>query len=312
MKKFMFLNPAEVRRTILWIILSLPLSVAEGRGLLRVVATTEDLAAIAHEVGGDKTEVVPLIRGTQDPHYIQVRPSDMIKVSRADLFAIVGLELDQWAYALAEGARNPGVMAGAPGFVDCSKDVHVLEVPIGKVDRSMGDVHPLGNPHYWLDPENGKVIAKNILDGLQRVDPQNAGVYQKNHDAFCAKLDRAIAQWKEIAAPLKGKQVITYHKSWSYFLNAFGMQASDYVEPRAGVPPSPKHVQDLISKIRARKISLLLVDPYFDIRLPQKIEAETDADLVILAPSVGAIPAVKDYIGLFEYNLDRIVSEVKP
>lgn len=273
---------------------------------VRVVATIEDLAAIAREVGGAGAEVVSLTKGTQNPHYIQVRPSDMIKVSRADVFVLVGLELELWAFPVLDGARNSKVRPGGPGFADCSQGIQVLETPAGKVDRSQGDVHPHGNPHYWLDPTNGKTIAKNILDALSRVSPENAAEFEKNYRNFCDRLDQSIVAWRKTAEPLRGIETVTYHKTWSYFANAFGLNVVNYIEPREGIPPSPRHVQDLIIQVRGRKVPVIVTDAYFDVRLPQKIAEETGAGLAVLAPSVGAVPEVKNYFDLFDYNLRKL------
>lgn len=274
---------------------------------LRVVTTTEDIASIARFIGKDRVEVTALVRGAQDPHYIQVRPSDMIKVSRADLLVIVGLGLDGWILPVIDGARNPGVRIGARGFLDASSGIELLEVPTGKVDRSLGDVHPQGNPHYWLDPSNGKIIAKNIMESLSLVQPSEREFFKENFEEFSKKLDQAIIHWKEELAFFKGKQVITYHTTWSYFLKAFGANARNYVEIRAGVPASPKHLQELISQIKKEKIDLIITEPYFDIRLPEKIAASSQARLRVLAPSVGAFAQIKDYFDLFEYNIQELL-----
>lgn len=291
-----------------WLFLFCIFSVSElNAKALRVVTTTEDLASIARFIGKDKVEVAALVRGVQDPHYIQVRPSDMIKVSRAELLVIVGMGLDGWILPVIDGARNPEVRIGAQGFLDASSGIELLEVPQGKVDRSLGDVHPQGNPHYWLDPSNGKIIAKNMMEKLSLVSPSEREFFKENFEEFSKKLDQAVQGWKKELVSFKGKQVITYHTTWSYFMKAFNMSARNYVEIRAGVPPSPKHLQELISQIKNERIELIITEPYFDIRLPEKIAASSGASLRVLAPSVGAFPQVKDYFDLFEYNIQELL-----
>ncbi len=282
--------------------------IARAAGPLYVVTTTQDLASIAAEVGGDRVKVESLSRGYQDPHFVDAKPSFLVKLRKADVFIEVGRELEiGWAPGLLQNARNPKILQGGRGFVDASKGISMLEVPT-TVSRSEGDIHPLGNPHYWLDPDNGLIIAGNIRDTLSRISPADREYFEKRSDDFKRRLGQRIGLWKKTADAigLKGMKVVTYHRSWPYFAKAFGFDVIDFVEPKPGVPPAPKHTRDLIEDMKQQHVRLLIVEPYFDAKLPQQIARETGAALVILAPSVGGNPAAKDYFTLFDTQLDLL------
>ena len=289
---------------------------AEERPLL-VVTTTEDLAAIAREVGGERVTVAALCRGYQDPHYLDARPSYMVQLKKADLFVQVGRDLEVgWAPGLLNGARNPRILLGAPGFVDASSQVQVLEIP-ASVSRAQGDVHPFGNPHYWLDPANGVPIARAIRDGLARVDGANAALYARRCADFEQRLAAATARWRQQARSLDlaGMKVVTYHRSWSYFAHAFGLQVVDVVEPKPGIPPSPNHVQRLVAGMKQGGVRLLLMEPWFDGRLAAKISRDTGVPLAIAPASVGAEPAIHTIFDLFDRQLALIgqaLGETRP
>lgn len=277
---------------------------------IRVVTTTEDLAALAREVGGDLVEAQSIAKGYEDPHFVQAKPSYMLKLKRADLFVQVGLELEvAWAGALLTNSRNTNIIPGNPGFLDASDGCEILEKPLS-VDRSMGDVHPQGNPHYWLDPANGLAIARNIAQRLSELDSAHAGDYEGNLAKFKKRLDGKTKEWESLVAPLKGLRVVTYHNSWPNFAKRFGLRVVNFVEPRPGIPASPAHVQTLEAQIKREKIPLLLIEPYFDEKLPQKIADDTGARLVILPPSVGADPSIKTYFDLFDYDLKLILNAI--
>lgn len=271
---------------------------------LQVVTTTEDLAALAREVGGSFVEVTPIARGYQDPHFVDAKPSYLLKLARADLFIQVGLELEvAWAPPLLTNARNRRILPGLPGFLEASEGCEILQKPTGVVDRSLGDVHPFGNPHYWLDPANGRIIAKRIAERLAAIDPSHAEAFQTNLAAFEARLTNAEKTWDALMAPLKGTKVVTYHNSWPNFAKRFGLVVMNHIEPKPGIPPSPGHIQTLTAQIKRERIPLLLVEPYFDIKLSEKIARDTGAKLVIFPPSVGADPGIKTYVDLFERQL---------
>ena len=274
---------------------------------VKVVTTTEDLAALAREVAGDTAEVGYIARGYQDPHFVEAKPSYLLKLKKAQLFIQVGLELEAgWAPALLTSARNPGILPGRPGFMDASEGCEILEKPAGGVDRSLGDVHPLGNPHYWLNPENGRLIARAIARRLSVIDPENAGKYKANLAAFETRLTAKEKDWDAAAAAFKGIKVVTYHNSWPSFAKRFGLDVVDFVEPKPGIPPSPAHIHSLIARIRAEGVSLLMVEPYFDQKLPKKVAAEAGVPLVIVPPSVGGEEGIKTYFDLFDRQLELL------
>lgn len=225
---------------------------------LRVAASTNDLASIAATVGGDQVEVFAIARPGSDPHRIETLPSYMVKVSRAQVYLRVGLGLDQWANAIVDGSRNAKLL-----LVDCSRDVRVLEKPTGKVDASMGDVHPDGNPHYWMDPRNGGAIAKTIADAFATVDPGNAVQYAARAESFAKEAEATWRRNADAAKKLPSREVFTYHRSWSYFADAFGFEVVNTIEPVPGIPPTARHLQELVEQAKARKVGLLLQEPYF-------------------------------------------------
>lgn len=277
---------------------------------LSVVTTTEDLAAIAREVGGDRVRVTALCKGYQDPHFVDAKPSYMVQLKKAALFVQVGRDLEVgWAPGLLNGARNPRILPGAPGFVDASAQVQVIEVP-QTVSRSQGDVHPYGNPHYWLDPANGAPIARAIRDGLIRVSPGDAALFERRCADFERRLGDAVTRLKDEARSLGlvGKKIVTYHRSWSYFARAFELEVVDFVEPRPGIPPSPNHVQNLITRMKRGDVALLIMEDFFDPRLPRKISEQTGVPLVILPTSVGDEPTIRTYFDLF----DRLFAAIGP
>ncbi len=277
---------------------------------LSVVTTTEDLAAIAREVGGDRVRVTALCRGYQDPHFVDAKPSYMVQLRDAALFVQVGRDLEvAWAPGLLQGARNPRILPGAPGFVDASAQVEVIEVP-QTVSRAQGDVHPWGNPHYWLDPANGAPIARAIRDGLIRVSPADAPRFERRCADFERRLAAAVARWQERsrAIGLPGRKVVTYHRSWSYFARAFQLEVVDLVEPRPGIPPSPNHVLALVNRMKQGDVALMLMEDYFDPRLPRRISQQSGVPLLVLPASVADEPAIRTYFDLF----DRLFAAIEP
>ena len=275
---------------------------------LRVVTTTEDLAAIAREVGGERVVVQALARGYQDPHFVDAKPSYMVALRKADLFVQIGRELEVgWAPGLLNGARNRKILPGAPGFVDASARVEILEIP-ASASRAQGDVHPFGNPHYWLDPANGGPIARAIRDGLVRVAPADRAAF----DARLAGFERRVAdettrlKARARALGVPGMRVVTYHRSWSYWARAFGCEVVDFVEPRPGIPPSPGHVASLAARLKQGDVRLILMEDFFDPRLPRKISADTGVPLAILPTSVGDVPAIRTYFDLFDHQLAAV------
>lgn len=276
---------------------------------LRVVTTTEDLAAIAREVGGPLVEVESMTRGTQDPHFLEARPSLILKASRADLFIEIGLGLEVgWVPAVLVAARNPAIQPGASGYLDISRHIRPLEIPSAPVDRSQGDVHPLGNPHYWLDPENGEIVSREIARSLMSLLPDRSQVIEQNQKEFVRRLDDAIVRWDTRMKPNKGVKIVTYHNSWTYFARRFGLDVIGYVEPKPGVTPSPAHLNHLIALMKQEKARLIIMEPYFSRSTPDLLSRETGAKVLVVPPSVGGVEGVKTYLDLFEYLTDRLAT----
>lgn len=271
---------------------------------LRVVATTQDMASLAQEVGGQAIDVDFISKGYQDPHFVEAKPSYLLKLNRADLLVAVGLELEVgWLPSLLTQARNSRILPGAAGYLDASQGCDILQKSAGTVDRSMGDVHPFGNPHYWTDPENGRAIVRNIAQKLSELDPSNASQYQDRLKDFESRLSTKEKEWKSIADSFAGLQVVTYHNSWPNFAKAFDIRVVNQVEPKPGIPPSPAHVQALIAQMKRDKTPLILMEPYFDDKLPRKIAAESGAKIVIFPPSVGGESGIRSYFDLFDHDL---------
>jgi len=279
-----------------------------AQGRLNVMTTTEDLASIAREVGGDRITVEAIARGYQDPHFVEAKPSFILKLQRADLLIIVGRELEgSWLPPLIQQSRNSKIQIGAPGYLDASLNARILEIPQGQITRAMGDVHPLGNPHYWLDPDNGKVIARGVAEKVGQLRPADRAFFEQRLADFSARIDEAQKRWAAMMAPYKGTKVVTYHRSFSSFAERFGLEVIGYVEPRPGIPPSPQHTLDLIEEMKRQRVPLVLVEPYFDLRTPNSIGRATGAAVLVLPPSVGGVKQVPDYFALFDYNLKLVI-----
>jgi zinc/manganese transport system substrate-binding protein len=284
---------------------------AEAADKLRVVTTTADLRALTEAVGGDRLEVDSLARGNQNPHDVEVRPSLMVKVRRADLLVINGLELDQWAEVVVRGANNPKVLPGTPGRVDASEGLPVLEVPSTRVDRSMGDVHPSGNPHYTPDPGLAPQITANILNGLVRLEPGSRPAFEKNRAEFLARLEQAMSGWTATLAPFKGAKVVQYHNDFIYLLTRFGLIKGGAIEDRPGIPATPAHLARLIQDMKLEKIKLVVVEPWNDYKLAERVAQEAGASVRVLAPSVGALKEAKTYLDTVDYNVRTLADGLR-
>jgi zinc/manganese transport system substrate-binding protein len=291
----------------------LVIGLALGAGLLsaasklNVMTTTEDLAALAREAGGDRVEVDSIAKGYQDPHFVEPKPSFLLKLQKADLLAVVGLQLEiGWLPPLQAQSRNGKIQVGANGYIDMSQYCQILEIPTTQVTRAMGDVHPLGNPHYWLDPQNGRRIAKAFADKFSEMDAAGASYYQSRYTDFDKRLAAAEKGWEAKMAPYRGRKVITYHRSWPNFCERFGLDVVDYIEPRPGIPPTPSHTLDLINTMKRDNIKLILVEPYFDLRTPNAIARQTGGDVAVLMPSVGGNKQITNYFQLFDYDINLL------
>jgi len=294
------------------LLLGLALLTATAQAKLNVVATLPDFGAIAEEIGGDKIKVTSIARGTEDQHFVDARPSYVRVLNQADVLIEGGAELEiGWLPPLVNGARNNKILSDAPGHVILSSSIHLLEVPAGPVDRSMGDVHPFGNPHYTLDPANGKIIAARLAGAFSQLDAANAVFYQANLQKFSARLDQKLAEWAGLLAPYRGTKVVTYHKSLNYFLERFGLDLAGTIEPKPGIEPSPSYVNALIPRLKADGVKLVLIEPFRPRKMPEYVAQAVGARLLLLPGSVGGNEKVKDYLGLFDYDVALIVAALK-
>ena len=284
---------------------------AQGADRIRVVTTTTDLKALTEAVGGGLVEVDALARGNQNPHDLEVRPSLMVKVRRADVLVLNGLELDQWADVVVQGANNPKVIPGAPGRVDASAGILVLEVPTTRVDRSMGDVHPVGNPHYSLDPGLAPAVTANILEGLVRVAPEYRAMFERDRAEFLGRLEPALRGWSATLAPFKGAPVVVYHAQWAYLLARFGLTQVGTVEERPGIPPAPGHVAKLIQLMKDEKVKVVIVEPWSDYKLAERVAQEAGGQVVLLATGVGAVKGAETYLDAVDYNVKTLAKALK-
>jgi len=274
---------------------------------LQVVTTTTDLKWLAEQVGGDLVEVESLSSGGQDLHFVEPRPSMVMKVKRADVLVRIGLDLDMWADSLVSASRNKKVVYGAPGYVDASVGVERLQIPTDKVDAGMGDLHVFGNPHYWLDPSNASIIADNILEGLVRAEPAKEAAFKENYWKLLRALTEKLKEWEKKAAPLKGVKVVTYHNSWVYFAKRFGLELFGNIEPKPGLPPSPSHVNKLIAMMKEKGAGIIMAESYFPLKGARMVADKTGARLVVVPSSAGGLPGVRTYFDVFDQVLDALL-----
>jgi zinc/manganese transport system substrate-binding protein len=287
-------------------------SVRPASAALKVVTTTADLGALAKEVGGDKVQVDAFAKGYQDPHFVEPKPSFILLANKADLLLVVGRELEiGWLPPIMTSSRNAKIQAGAPGYLDASSNVKILEIPTGQITRAMGDVHPAGNPHYWLDPGNGRKIAAAIRDKFSELSPADKAYFAQRYSDFDKRLADAEKRWDATMAPYKGTKIVTYHRSWPNFVERFGLDVIGYVEPKPGIPPSPSHTLELIEEMKRQNVKVILVEPYFDLKTPQSIANQVGGKVLVLAPSVGGTKEATDYITLFDYNVNTLAAALK-
>jgi ABC-type Zn uptake system ZnuABC Zn-binding protein ZnuA len=271
---------------------------------LNVVTSTTDLASLAQEVGGDRITVEAIAKGYQDPHFVEAKPSFLLKLRNADLLLSVGLQLEiGWLPPLITQSGNPRIQPGARGYLEAAQFAEILDIPTGPVTRAQGDVHPMGNPHLWLDPENGRRIARGIANKLTEMQPADAAHFQQRLQDFEQRLTAAEKRWEEQMRPFRGRKIVTYHRSWPNFVKYFGLVVVGYVEPRPGIPPSPGHTLELIQLMKRENVKVLIVEPYFDLKTPDSVARATGAKVVVLLPSVGGEKEVTDYFKLFDYDI---------
>jgi ABC-type Zn uptake system ZnuABC Zn-binding protein ZnuA len=281
---------------------------------LKVVTSTTDLYDIARAVGGDRITATHIGQGYQDPHFIDPKPSFVLQLRNADVWAYVGLDLEVgWMPILLDGARNPKIQRGGSGHLDVSRAISVLDRPVGNVDRGMGDVHALGNPHYWLHPENGRRIARQFKAKFTELDPKNAAAYDANTRAFEARLNAAERAWAGDLAVIRGKPIVAWHTSWRYFAAYSGVNIVAFVEPKPGVPPSPAHLYQVIQTVKRTGAKAIVMEPFYDRKVADLIAKQTGARVLVLPPSVGGLrnAPVNDYISLMKYDIAQLAAAVR-
>lgn len=278
---------------------------------INVVTTTSDLKSITELLGKDKVDVSSIATGYQNPHFVDPKPSYIIKLSKADMFVTVGLDLEiGWSPQLLSSSRNPKIQKGSNGYVDASTGVTLLQVP-SVINRGEGDIHIFGNPHYWLDPINGKQIARNICDGLEKISPENKAYFEANLNDFNTKIELKLKEWTTKMAPYKGVKIIAYHNEWVYFEQRFGLVIVDFMEPKPGIPPTPSQLVKIISEVKSNAIKVIISSPYFTTSSSDVVSQQTGAKTLVLATSVGAFDNIKDYFDLFDYNIDKLIQGFK-
>lgn len=288
---------------------------AQTTSKLKIVASTADLAAIAAEVGDERVEVQSLVRGNQDPHFVQAKPSYLLKLRRADLLIIVGLELESgWLTrshhtpSLITQSGNPRIQPGATGYFDGSQYGEVLEKPTQPVTPS---IQPFGNPHYWLDPENGRRLAQALAEKLSELRPNDASYFDDRFRGFSKRLSQAEDIWNAEMRPYHGRKVVTYYRSWSNFMKYFQVVSVGEIEPQPGIPPSRRHTSELIDLMKRENVQVILVEPYFELKTPREIARKTGAKVVVMPSSVGGVKEITDYFQLFDYDLALLASALK-
>ncbi len=278
---------------------------------LNVVATLPDFGSLAREIGGDKVEVVTLAKATEDPHFVDARPSFVVSMRNADVLIDGGAELEiGWLPPLFQNARNPKIEIGKPGRVEASAGVRLMNVPTN-VTRAAGDVHALGNPHFTVDPIIAKAIAQHIAQSFSTLDAANAAVYDANYKKFEATINAKLQEWGAALLPFKGQNVVAYHDSWVYFAHRFGLNIDIFLEPKPGIPPSPSHLTEVIAQMKAQKIKVILVEPFHDRRIAEKVASATGAKVVDFAQFPGGLPGTDNYVKLIGTLISRLAAALK-
>jgi zinc/manganese transport system substrate-binding protein len=294
-----------MKRILLTLCFSTALAIS-AQAKLKVVATLPDLASLAREIGGDKIEVSAMAKPTEDPHFVDARPSFVVQLRDADVLIDGGAELEiGWLPPLLQNARNSKIEVGKPGRVQASQNVRLMNVPTN-VTRAAGDVHALGNPHFMTDPIIAKTVALHIAQAFSAVDPPNAPAYDANYKKFEATINAKLQEWGAAMLPFKGQKVVAYHDSWPYFAHRFGVNIDTFLEPKPGIPPSPSHLAEVIEKMKAQKIKAIIVEPFHDRKIAEKVASSTGAKVVDFAQYPGALPNTDSYVKL----IDRLVSNL--
>lgn len=295
-----------IKMILFFLLFTLSTGVLYAGQPLQVVTTLPDFKNLAEIIGGNKVNVISLSSGRQDPHHYEIKPSDILKLKNADLLIINGLELDAWVNLLILNSRNPKIQKDQIGFLDASHDLNVLDVPTVKVDRSQGDVHPAGNPHYNLSPSRIRQVVLAITAKLSALDPQHAAYYAQNEKLYLQKFDQALITWKAKLKKVSDKPLVSFHNSWSYFFEEFGLRSGGYMEPYAGISPTSQHLEKLISRMKTENTQIILKETYYSRQVPEFLAARSQAQIIELPTYVGALPETSDYLSLMNYLVERI------
>lgn len=283
----------------------------QAQGKLQVVTTLTDLADIAQKIGGDDVETFAIAAGYQNPHFVDPKPSYILKLTRADVFITIGLDLEiGWVPALLNSARNADIQPGGQGYVDASTNIPLLEVP-ASVSRDQGDIHIYGNPHYWLDPARVQLVAQNIYEGLSSVRPERQQAFSENLDLFNRRMEQKMSEWKDKMAPFEGSRIMAYHNQWPYFEEAFGLEIVDFLEPKPGIPPTPSQLAKVIRRMQQDNLKVLIIAPYYKQDAAKMVVGRLNGTVVTLASSVGAFDGVDSIFDLFDYNVDLMVQALR-
>jgi len=296
-------------KRILLTVIGMLLAVSPAEAKLNVVATTGDLGSIAKEIGANQIDLSVLGKPTEDPHFVDAKPSFIVKLNHADVVVEGGAELEiGWLPALLDQARNSKIVSGAPGHIACAVGVPLLDVP-ATLDRSRGDIHAAGNPHYVIAPSNAKIVAKNIADGFAANDPKNADLYRANLKTFDDEIDQKLVEWHKILDPFRGQSVVAYHDSWPYFAKEFGLKIDLFLEPKPGIPPTPAHLADVIVKMKAENAHVIIVDPYLNRKTAETVAAHTGAKVVEVTQFPGGVKGTDEgYVQMVDYVVKAIAA----
>ena len=294
-------------KKILLNLFAIPALAMAAHAKLNVVATTPDFASIAQAIGGDQISLTTLAKPTEDPHFVDAKPSFIVKLNRADALIEGGAELEiGWLPALLDQSRNEKLASDAPGRIACSQGVHLLEVP-ATLDRAKGDIHAAGNPHYMTDPVNAKIVAQHIAETLCTLDAKSADVYRANLKIFTNAIDAKLVEWQQTLAPFTGREVVTYHNSWLYFGERFGLKIDLFLEPKPGIPPTPAHLAEVITKMKANQVKVIIVDPYLNRKTAETAARDTGATVVDVTQFPGGVKGTEGgYIQMMDYLVNSM------
>src|SRR6476469_10226493 len=293
------------------LILSIVRCAFSAQAKINVVATLPDLGALAREIGGANVDVTTLAKPTEDPHFVDARPSFVVALRNADVLIDGGAELELgWLPPLLQNARNPKIDAGKPGRVVASQGIRLMNVP-ASATRAAGDVHALGNPHFMTDPIIAKAVAQHIAQAFGEIDPANKATYESNYKKFETAINAKLQEWGTAMLPVKGQNVVAYHDSWPYFAHRFGVNIDTFLEPKPGIPPSPSHLAEVIEKMKAQKIKAIIVEPFHDRKIAEKVASSTGAKVVEFAQFPGGLPGTDSYVKLIDTLVSRLAAALK-